>query len=188
MHNLSDGACCGQQYVGYGFLSNTVAEFYQRYWIFVPNTYVAVPYDFYSQMYLKTLSDFRVEPLMSTIGSTSIWPHIEADGGGIQASNNGGSCPHYNPVTFAIVGEACENYQYVNEDNTEHEFTTGTWHRMEWYVKRSPNPDGRLAYAIDGHVVADHKVVTIGPNNEPIRDLGLLMQYSIDYPVDAWFD
>ena len=186
------GHCCPQQPIGETQLSSPVTEFYERFWMRYPSSFQNLVNDFNSYnedsiIYWKTLDDYRIEPDISTSPSHNnvLHGHMKADPGGITAG-----CTYYNPITFAVISDGCSNYTYANEDNLEYAIIPGNWLQVEFYFKRSHNPDGRIALAINGHVIVDTNVVTYGPGNEEIRDFGFTQQYGYIQPnikyIDDW--
>src|SRR5438309_5092807 len=173
--NYSNGSCCQQQPIGETNLSGQpVTEFYERFWIkYDPSWQTSINqvagFTADSVVYWKTLDDFRVEPNVFTNnglvvnGNFTLRSQMKVDPGGITSG-----CKFYNPATFAITTDNCSYFGYVSNDNTEYNISIGTWHLVEYYFKRSHNPDGRIAAAIDGHQIVDYRGITYGPQNEEI--------------------
>jgi len=194
MYNYPNGQCCPQQPVGETNLSaQPINEFYERFWLKYDSSYNPNNggYSEDSIIYLKTLDDYRMEPNIWTDPSHSyvLHGHAQADAHGIRADNAPG-CQMYDPVTFTIIATANCPTWFDWADNTEHAITTGTWHLVEFYLKRSHNPDGRLAVAIDGHVVTDSNIINYGIDKEEIQDFGFLQHYGYIFPsikyIDDW--
>jgi len=164
MMNYPNMICCPQQPVGQASLGQPLREFYERFWLKFPSSWSTVQANYggfssESIVYFKTEDDYRVEPAIWTDGSMcssgtncTQYGHAEVDDGAI-ASDKG----YADPVTGTFIADPNANFKFTFVNNQSYNITNGTWHEVEFYLKRSPYPnDGRYFMAIDGHVVLDY--------------------------------
>jgi len=204
--DIPSGTCCAQQPgPGVASLTQTINEFYERFWMKYPSSYLtsvenANSYEADSITYWKTADDYRIEPdIFVTSGVDYFRGHLQSDTGGI-----GATCPYYDPTTLATEapGGNCTNFTYANIDNDEYQVPAGSWFLVEFYFKRSVNPDGRIFLAIGCagltssgctssgmHVIGDYTGITMGPYGQAIEDFGFMQQYNDGvYPEPKWLD
>ena len=194
--NYSNGSCCPQAWPGLGGVSSStpIREFYERFWLKYPTSFLTqmTNYNNYmwdSVMYQKTPADYRFEPNVWISSSANyLRGHMPTDPGGINAT-----CPRSDPVTFVVITQAgnCGSWTYADFDNNEYQIPMGQYNLVEIYERRSPNPDGRYFYAINGHVIGDYSgntAITRGPYGSDIQDIGFFGQYSDVFPLIEWVD
>lgn len=199
IENIPSGSCCAQvPGPGESGITQPIREFYERFWMKLSSAEQTAAQNYGGYwadhvIYFKTPDDYRIEPdvHLTYNTETNLRDYLISDAGGVSAT-----CPVRDPITaqtFYYQGgtpatnSSC-SYTYAAGEDQGISVPWNTWFEVEFYFKRSPNPDGRIAYAINQKVAADYTGITMGPDGEDITDFGFMQQYGWAYPLEKWID
>lgn len=154
----------------------TDGDMYIKYWMKFPaNLKESVGHNSWRSVFFwKTLdTDYRIEAYVST--NTNIHPN-----GDLHFYIHGDR-----PNT--ISGEYKEDWQVRNKEVV---VPLAEWFLMEFFWHRSHEPDGRVYWAVNGEVIADHYEQNYGDYNNHINRICPFGVYGIPdiYPSEQWID
>ena len=151
-------------------------DVYIKYWMKFPGDLKESmgPDNWRSVFFWKTSdNDYRIEAYIYTNHS------INADGTPFW---------HIHGDRFATIGGEYEKDWEVN--NMDIAVPIGEWFLVEFFWHRSTGNDGRFFWAVNGHVIADHRGPNFGDYNKRINRVSPFGIYTTPaiYPARQWID